>query len=149
LDLRVRECDCHAVSDPVLLHQIVANLLGNGLRYTVSGGILLACRRRGTMIRLEVWDTGVGIPPDRLDEIFEEFHRIASVEDSGFRGVGLGLSIVRRTASLLNHKVIVCSRLGRGSMFSITLPRSVPGEERRNEPLPAASAHSVTGGDPS
>jgi len=80
------------------------------------------------MIRLEVWDTGVGIPPDRLDEIFEEFHQIDSVEASGFRGVGLGLSIVRRTASLLNHKVIVCSRLGRGSMFSITVPRSVPGE---------------------
>jgi signal transduction histidine kinase len=149
LDLRVRRCDCHAVSDPVLLHQIVANLLGNGLRYTVSGGILLACRHRGPMIRLEVWDTGVGIPPDRLDEIFEEFHQIDSVEASGLRGVGLGLSIVRRTASLLNHKVIVCSRLGRGSMFSITVPRSVPGEERRNKPLPAASAHPVTGGDPS
>jgi two-component system, sensor histidine kinase len=149
LKLRIRGCDCHAVSDPVLLHQIVANLLGNGLRYTISGGILLACRRRGTMIRLEVWDTGVGIPADRLDEIFDEFHRIDPVDTNGFRGVGLGLSIVRRTANLLNHKVMVCSRPGRGSMFSITVPRAVPGEEWPHEPLPEASAHPVTGDDPS
>jgi signal transduction histidine kinase len=149
LDLRVRGCDSNAVSDPVLLHQIVANLLGNGLRYTISGGILLACRRRGPMIRLEVWDTGVGIPADRLDEIFEEFHRIDPVDTNGFRGVGLGLSIVRRTANLLDHKVMVCSRPGRGSMFSITVPRGAPGEEWPHEPLPEASAHPVTGGDPS
>jgi signal transduction histidine kinase len=149
LKLRIRGCDCHAVSDPVLLHQIVANLLGNGLRYTISGGILLACRRRGTMIRLEVWDTGVGIPADRLDEIFDEFHRIDPVDTNGFRGVGLGLSIVRRTANLLDHKVMVCSRPGRGSMFSITVPRAVPGEEWPHEPLPEASAHPVTGDDPS
>ena len=122
LRLRIRGCDGEIHSDPVLLHQIVANLLANGLRYTTSGGILLACRHRGTMLRLEVWDTGIGIPADRLEEIFEEFHRIETVEESGFRGVGLGLSIVRRSAGLLNHKVLVCSRLGHGSMFSITVP---------------------------
>ena len=61
LRLRIRGCGRDILSDPVLLHQIVANLLGNALRYTTSGGILLACRRRGTMIRLEVWDTGSGI----------------------------------------------------------------------------------------
>ena len=139
----------------MLLHQIVANLLGNALRYTTSGGILLACRRRGTMIRLEVWDTGVGIAADRLEEIFEEFHRIDTVEESGFHGVGLGLSIVRRTADLLNHKVSVCSRIGHGSMFSITVPRHQisshppPGAEGPPEPLPAESAHPATGDDPS
>jgi len=123
LRLRIRGCDSDILSDPVLLHQIAANLLGNALRYTTSGGILLACRHRGTMIRLEVWDTGGGIPADRLEEIFEEFHRIDTSEGNGFRGVGLGLSIVRRTAELLNHKVSVCSSIGHGSMFSVTVPR--------------------------
>ena len=74
------------------------------------------------MVRLEVWDTGVGIAADRQEEIFEEFHRIETAEESGFHGVGLGLSIVRRTADLLNHKVSVCSSIGHGSMFSITVP---------------------------
>jgi signal transduction histidine kinase len=149
LTLRIRSCGSNAVSDPVLLHQIVANLLGNALRYTTSGGILLACRRRGTTIRLEVWDTGVGIPADRLDEIFEEFRRIESVDDSSFRGVGLGLSIVRRTADLLNHEVAVCSRVGRGSMFSIAIPSCHLDAEVLHEPLPAASAHPATGDGPS
>jgi signal transduction histidine kinase len=154
LRLRIRGCDCDVVSDPVLLHQVAANLLGNALRYTISGGILLACRRRGAMMRLEVWDTGVGIAADQLEEIFEEFHRIDTVEESGFHGVGLGLSIVRRTADLLNHKVSVCSRLGQGSMFSITVPchqipsHPPPDAEERLEPLPAESAHPAIGDDP-
>jgi signal transduction histidine kinase len=75
------------------------------------------------MIRLEVWDTGIGIAADRLEEIFEEFHRINTAEENGYHGAGLGLSIVRRSADLLNHKVWVCSSIGHGSMFSITVPR--------------------------
>jgi signal transduction histidine kinase len=159
LRLSIRGCDSDILSDPVLLHQIAANLLGNALRYTTSGGILLACRRRGTMIRLEVWDTGVGIPADRLEEIFEEFHRIDTVEENGFRGVGLGLSIVRRSADLLNHKVSVCSSIGHGSMFSVTVPRhqmrsheiqdqSGPGAEERPGLLPAEPAHPAIRDDP-
>jgi signal transduction histidine kinase len=156
LSLRIRGHghDCEILSDPVLLHRIVANLLGNALRYTVSGGILLACRRRNTMLRLEVWDTGVGIAADRLEEIFEEFHRIDPVEPGASQGVGLGLSIVRRTADLLNHKVSVCSIVGHGSRFSIMVPcRSAQdppprnGEERPGL-LPAGSAHPATEGDP-
>jgi len=155
LCLRIRKHDCEILSDPVLLHQIVANLLGNALRYTASGGILLACRRRNAMLRLEVWDTGVGIAADRLEEIFEEFHRIDPVEPGASQGVGLGLSIVRRTADLLNHKVSVCSIVGHGSRFSITLPcrsaqdpLSQDGEERSGL-LSAGSAHPATEGDPS
>jgi signal transduction histidine kinase len=154
LHLRIRGCDSDIVSDPVLLHQIAANLLGNALRYTISGGILLACRRRGTMVRLEVWDTGIGIDAEKIEEIFEEFHRIDTAEESGFHGVGLGLSIVRRTADLLNHKVSVCSRIGRGSLFSITVPghrlssHPPPGAEAPPEPLPAESAHPATGDNP-
>lgn len=153
LRLRIRCHDCEILSDPDLLHRIVANLLGNALRYTASGGILLACRRRNTMLRLEVWDTGVGIAADRLEEIFEEFHRIDPVDPGASQGVGLGLSIVRRTADLLNHKVSVCSIVGHGSRFSITVPcRSAqdpapPDEEERPGLLPAGSAHPATEGD--
>jgi len=146
LRLRIRGCGSEIQSDPVLLHQIVANLLGNALRYTTNGGVLLACRRRGTMIRLEVWDTGAGIPADRLEEIFEEFHRIDPVEDTGFRGVGLGLSIVRRTAGLLDHKVSVCSRPGHGSMFSITVPGHLtPGDQTSGRQSPSASPPDAEG----
>jgi signal transduction histidine kinase len=154
LSLRIRGHDCEILSDPVLLHRIVANLLGNALRYTASGGILLACRRRNTMLRLEVWDTGVGIAADRLEEIFEEFHRIDPVEPDASQGVGLGLSIVRRTADLLNHKVSVCSIVGHGSRFSIMVPcRSAQdplplGEKERPGLLPAGSAHPATEDDP-
>jgi signal transduction histidine kinase len=154
LSLRIRGQDCEIFSDPVLLHRIVANLLGNALRYTASGGILLACRRRNTMLRLEVWDTGVGIAADRLEEIFEEFHRIDPVEPGACQGVGLGLSIVRRTADLLNHKVSVCSIVGHGSRFSIMVPcRSAQdplplGEKERPGLLPAGSAHPATEDDP-
>jgi signal transduction histidine kinase len=154
LSLRIRGNDCEILSDPVLLHRIVANLLGNALRYTVCGGILLACRRRNTMLRLEVWDTGVGIAADRLEEIFEEFHRIDPVEAGASQGVGLGLSIVRRTADLLNHKVSVCSIVGHGSRFSIMVPcRSAQdplprGEKERPGLLPAGSAHPATEDDP-
>ncbi|UEM23403.1 HAMP domain-containing histidine kinase [Skermanella mucosa] len=122
LTLTVRHCDGTVLSDPVLLHQIIANLLANAVRYTAEGKILLGCRRRGVHIRIEVWDTGIGIPADRLDDIFEEFRRIDQVEQTDFRGVGLGLSIVRRTAALLDHPVTVCSRPDHGSMFAITVP---------------------------
>ena len=122
LTLTVRRCDGAILSDPVLLHQIIANLLANAVRYTAEGRILLACRRRGGHIRIEVWDTGIGIPADRLEDIFEEFRRIDQMEQADFRGVGLGLSIVRRTAALLDHPVSVCSRPDHGSMFAITVP---------------------------
>jgi signal transduction histidine kinase len=111
------------------------------------------------MTRLEVWDTGIGIAADRLEEIFEEFHRIDTAGENGYRGAGLGLSIVRRSADLLNHKVSVCSSIGHGSMFSITVPRHQmrghgiqdqpePSAEERPGLLSAESTHPATENDP-
>lgn len=141
LALTVRRCGGMIVSDPVLLHQIVANLLANAVRYTAGGRILLACRRRGKHIRIEVWDTGIGIPGDRLDDIFEEFRRIDQMEQTDFRGVGLGLSIVRRTAALLDHPVSVCSRPDHGSMFAIMVPMAAA-EASKPPPQPSGAADS-------
>jgi len=96
--------------------------MSNALRYTREGGILLACRQRSGHLQIEVWDTGIGIPADRLEDIFVEFHRIDPVSDDAPGGVGLGLAIVRQTAHLLDHRIQVCSRVGHGSMFAIMVP---------------------------
>ena len=107
-------------TDPVLLQRMVRNLLSNALRYTDRGGVLLGCRRRGGRLVIEVWDSGIGIPPDSLDAVFEDFARL----ESGGRehGMGLGLSVVRRTAGLLGCAVSVRSTVGKGTVFALTLP---------------------------
>lgn len=111
-------------SDPVLLQRILRNFLSNAVRYTARGGILLGCRRHGVCMSVWVCDTGVGIPASRREEIFQEFYQLKNPERNPDRGLGLGLSIVRRLASLLKHDVQVRSREGAGSTFSIELPRS-------------------------
>jgi len=114
-------------SDPVLLERMVRNLLVNALRYTERGSILLGCRRRGGSLLIEVWDTGPGIPEDQLQRIFEDFYRCARNRSDNTGGLGLGLSIVRRMAQILDHQVAVRSRLGQGTVFSIAVPLSEPG----------------------
>jgi Na+/proline symporter/signal transduction histidine kinase len=108
-------------SDPALLRRILQNFLANALRYTVRGRVLVGCRRRGTALRIDVWDTGPGIPEESFADIFQEFHRLEPKPDSG-RGLGLGLAIVDRIARMLDHPVAVRSRLGHGSCFSVTVP---------------------------
>jgi len=122
LTLRVRRCNAVVRSDPVLLQRIIANLLANAVRYTRHGGILLGCRRRDQTLRIEVWDTGVGIPADHQDEIFEEFRQLDGAPEAGAPGVGLGLAIVRETAHLLHHPIQICSVPNRGSVFSVAFP---------------------------
>jgi signal transduction histidine kinase len=122
LTLRVRRCNAVVRSDPVLLQRIIANLLANAVRYTRHGGILLGCRRRDQTLRIEVWDTGVGIPADHQDEIFEEFRQLDGAPEAGAPGVGLGLAIVRETAHLLHHPIQICSVPNRGSVFSVAVP---------------------------
>jgi two-component system, chemotaxis family, CheB/CheR fusion protein len=106
-------------SDPRLLEQMVRNLLSNAVKYTKAGVVLLGCRHRGKQIRIEVWDTGLGIPEGQLDAIFNEFHQIDNPARESSRGLGLGLAIVKRLADLLGHAVSVRSRHGRGSVFAI------------------------------
>jgi two-component system phosphate regulon sensor histidine kinase PhoR len=110
---------CNAISDRVLLEAILRNLLRNALSYTRTGGrVLLACRRSGTLLKLEVYDTGIGIAGDELDCIFDAFHRSSATPSGGF---GLGLFIVRRAADALGHRIEVRTRPGHGSRFRIIL----------------------------
>lgn len=109
-------------TDPGLLGRILRNLMSNAIRYTEAGRILLGCRHRGSCLRIEVWDTGIGIPEDKRNAIFEEFYQLGNPERDRTRGLGLGLAIVDRIAKLLGHPVVVRSRPGNGSMFAVEVP---------------------------
>ena len=122
LDWRVVSSACIVRSDPRLLEQILRNLLSNAAKFTTSGKVLLGCRRRGDTMRIEVWDTGQGIPEEDRLAIFEEFHQINNPARERSRGLGLGLAIVQRLSNLLGHPVDLRSRPGHGSMFSIRVP---------------------------
>lgn len=123
LTLRVRATQALAWSDPILLEQILRNLVGNAVRHTEVGGILVGVRPRGAHWRIEVWDTGTGIHPADQDKIFDEFVQLHNPARERRRGLGLGLAIVKRAAHLLGHPIAVASRPGRGSMFCVTVPR--------------------------
>ncbi len=110
-------------TDPTQLGRILRNLVSNALRYTEDGGrILITCRRSADHLLVQVWDTGIGIPEDMLGAVFEDFVQVGNAERDRRHGLGLGLSIVRRTARLLGCSVSVRSRLGHGSVFCITFP---------------------------
>lgn len=110
-------------TDPALMDRVLSNLVANAVRYTEHGRILVGCRHLpGGQLRIEVWDSGIGIPADKLGEIFEEFRQLGNPERRRDKGTGLGLAIVRRIADLLEHRLAVRSVAGRGSVFSITLP---------------------------
>lgn len=123
LRFRFRGSDAVVLSDATLLARILRNFLTNALRYTDPGGeILLGCRRRNGKVLLEVWDTGAGIPADKLTEIFQEFRRIPNGRHQQDKGLGLGLAIVDKISKMLDHPVRVRSREGVGSVFSVELP---------------------------
>ena len=122
LDWRVVLSGRNVRSDPRLLEQMLRNLLSNAIKYTNSGRILLGCRRRGDKLRIEVWDTGIGIPEDELRAIFEEFHQLDNPARERSKGIGLGLAIVQRLADLLGHTIDVRSRPGKGSVFAVEVP---------------------------
>lgn len=128
LHLRVRTSSAWVMSDPVLLHRILLNLVNNALRYTQRGSVLLACRkvRNGSHVRIEVWDTGIGIAPEHQQDIFREFYQVGNTERDRNKGLGLGLSIVERTATLLGHTLRLDSNPGRGTRFSIEVPAGLP-----------------------
>ena len=124
LRLRIRPPPVWLMSDPVLLHRILLNLLGNAVRYTQKGRVLLACRLTGDgqHARIEVWDSGIGIAPEHQQDIFKEFYQVANSERDRNKGLGLGLNIVQRTAQLLGHRLQCHSRLGQGTRFSLLVP---------------------------
>jgi signal transduction histidine kinase len=115
----------HAVrTDPILLERIVANLVSNALRYTPQGAVLVAARRRGNEIVIEVRDSGIGIAPEQKDKVFDDFYQVGNPARDRRRGLGLGLAIVRRLTGLLGHPIALRSQLGRGTVFSVRSPRA-------------------------
>jgi len=122
LALRFTPCALRAHTDATLLERMIRNLIENALRYTSVGGILIGVRRRGATARLDIIDTGIGVPADKQGEIFEEFHQLNNPGRDSSRGLGLGLAIVSRLAKLLEVEVQMRSNVGRGSRFSLFLP---------------------------
>ena len=123
LTLRVESTAEGGLTDPELLRRLLGNLIANAIRYTLQGGINVSCRRRGEKVDIVVRDTGIGIPADQTERIFEEFYQI----DHGAQrpeGVGLGLSIVRRLALLLSASIRIDSESGVGTTFTVTLPQA-------------------------
>ena len=121
---------CHVTvhSDEQHLRRIVQNFLTNALRYTPKGKVLLGCRKKGNVLEIQVWDTGIGIAPQKLNEVFEEFKRLDHPATQNVKGLGLGLAIADRTAKLLNYPLTVRSWQGKGSLFGIVVP---VGERRK------------------
>jgi CheY-like chemotaxis protein/anti-sigma regulatory factor (Ser/Thr protein kinase) len=119
-------CTSTVHSDRTLLARLVRNLVDNALRYTKAGVVRIRCRSEGDRLAIEVQDTGIGIPTDQLDTIFEEFHQIGNPERDRAQGLGLGLAIVRRLSLLLDHPVEVRSVHGRGSAFRVLVPLGTP-----------------------
>src|SRR5690606_7897790 len=134
--LRLDFIPCSALvrSDIQLLARILRNLLTNAIRYTPKGRVLLGCRRHRQSLSIEVWDTGVGIASDKLEEIFQEFKRGEGVRPNQDRGLGLGLAIVEKIARILGHRIRVISQPGRGSCFAIEVPLAKRAPKARPEP---------------
>lgn len=122
LRLKLRASAIWVHSDQKIVERILQNLIGNALRYTQAGGVLVSCRRRLDKVLVEVWDTGEGIPENSHQEIFEDYVQLGNPERARAKGLGLGLAICRRLADLLEIRISVRSRPGRGSVFWIELP---------------------------
>jgi len=140
LKLRAHIGDYAINTDLRLMTRILRNFLSNACRYTDEGRILLGARRRGSHLRLEVWDTGRGIAEDRLEAVFLEFNQLDVGRAADRKGVGLGLAIVERIAKILGYRVQVRSWPGRGSMFSIEVPIGTEVPLPAHPAMPQASA---------
>ena len=137
----VEPCDAVVLSDPTLLAQLLRNLVENAIRYTPRGGVRVQCRPDGDTLSIEVHDTGIGIPAEHMDSIWEEFHQVGNPERDREKGLGLGLAIVRRLSVLLGHPVVARSEPGQGSVFTV----SVPLDPEETAPQADAGARSAPG----
>jgi signal transduction histidine kinase/ActR/RegA family two-component response regulator len=137
LKLRIRPCSLWVRSDPALLYRILLNLVGNALRYTETGGVLVVCRSPGnkSQASIEVWDSGLGIAPEHQNDVFKEFYQVDNPARQRSLGMGLGLSIVQRSCRLLTHPLELSSRLGVGTRFSVTVPRVGPNRDQALAPV--------------
>lgn len=143
LTLRFVPTERYTESDPLLVERILRNLVTNAIRYTRAGGIVVGVRRRGERLAVEVWDSGPGIPNDQQERVFEEFYQVGNPERDRRKGLGLGLSIVKRLSNLLEADIALASRPAQGTVFRFMLPISA-------RPAPAVSnpaARSPAGAD--
>lgn len=140
IELRLYNRDLTVYSNPNMLERIIRNMISNAIRYTRTGGVLIGCRKRENAVWIEVWDTGRGIPQEKMGEIFNEFVQIKDEDSEPSKGVGLGLFIVKRLAQLLDHSIIVTSQLRRGTMFRVV----APGQVQLGTPIPQAPLVAVS-----
>jgi len=143
IKLRLRAASFVVRSDALLLEQVLRNLVGNAVRYTERGGVLVAVRRRGERVLLQVWDTGAGIATESQALVFEEFVQLDNPARERAQGIGLGLSLVKRAAAVMGAPLGLRSQPGRGSCFSIELP--LTSAEPTVAAVPAAPALDLTG----
>jgi two-component system, sensor histidine kinase len=123
LQLDFEACRDSIRSDPSLIEQVLRNLISNAIKYTQRGFVQLRCLHEEAFVRLEVLDSGIGMPANALAHIYDEFYQVGVSSNTARDGYGLGLSIVSRIMSLLGHRLEVRSELGKGSTFSLELPR--------------------------
>lgn len=141
LALEVEGCRDTVRSDPTLVEEILRNLLSNAIKYTRAGGVRLRCLHESSLVRIEVLDTGIGIPADELPYISDEFYQVGVSSNSTRDGYGLGLSIVQRLVKLLALQLDVRSEVGKGSAFSLTMPAvdrlsaTAPSQSGRHSPI--------------
>jgi PAS domain S-box-containing protein len=138
LRFEIESCTDQVHSDPSLVGQVVRNLVANAIKYTRAGSVRLRCVHDKALVRLEVLDTGVGIPAAELARIYDDFYQIGVSTNTSRDGYGLGLSIVSRIVGLLGVKLDVQSEVGRGSVFSLTLPAGEMTSEQSPDRAPAS-----------
>lgn len=131
LGLRFKAGGKVVMSDPHLLERVLSNLIHNAIRYTSEGGIVVVARTRAEAVSIEVWDTGIGIPPDELPKVFDEFYQVDNPGRDRSRGLGMGLAIVKRLVLLMGHQLEVSSTPGRGTVFRILI-KATPFDEMDN-----------------
>jgi len=132
LELVYQANHCVINSDPALLERIIENYVTNAIGYTQQGAVTITCERNGDKVCISVSDTGIGIPPDELDNIFNEHYQLNNPGRDRRKGLGLGLAIAKLIARILGHKLAVQSQLGEGSVFSVTVPA---GYSQHNQPV--------------
>lgn len=143
VELRVVASSLVVRSDASYLRRIVQNLIGNAVRYTRTGKVLVGVRHVGAAARIEVWDTGPGIPAADREAVFHEFHRLSNGHGAG--GMGLGLAIVERACALLDHPLELISEVGRGTGFRVTVPLAGERAARIDGSVPEALPQDVDG----
>jgi signal transduction histidine kinase/CheY-like chemotaxis protein len=140
LSLKCDACDAVIRSDPALLERILRNYISNAIRYTEKGEVRVICRTVNDSLRIEVVDSGIGIPAAHHRQIFSEFHQLGNPERDRAKGLGLGLAIVERVARILDHPIDLESTPGKGSCFSVTVPLGDPVRVARQDPSSVADA---------